>query len=217
MENKKISQKNKHKFIIIIRHGEVDNPKRIVYNRDNLMKKEDIIHLSEKGKKQLFKLGLKLKNLKIKPIYLWVSPEIRAIESAKELRKSLNLPIEIKDELDEVKADGPYLAGIKINQWEKTGNPYDEKIWQKYQHENPGLVVLRMSDIFWQMAEKLKRGQAGILLSHGDPICWLVNYLIFWQIPDYPAAKKNFNPKKGEAIILILDKNNKILSYSLLT
>ena len=40
------------KRILVIRHGELENPRGIVYNRDSVMG-EEIIHLSEKGREHV--------------------------------------------------------------------------------------------------------------------------------------------------------------------
>jgi broad specificity phosphatase PhoE len=48
------------KFILIVRHGELDNPENIVYNRDSVMKIP--IHLSALGKRHMLEIGQLIKS-----------------------------------------------------------------------------------------------------------------------------------------------------------
>lgn len=205
-----------NKKIIVIRHGEVDNPKDLAYNRDVVMKKEDIIHISQKGQDQLRRVGETIKKSGLNPVFLWVSPETRAIESTEELDKSFNLSYEIKSELDEVYAPGPYQKRITMSKWEILGNHYDRKIWAQYNHETPKDVVSRMTNIFWQMVGKLQPGQSGILLSHGDPTCWLLNKIILNEVPEYHQAQKNFFLHKGQAVVIEINQQNRLVKYTFL-
>lgn len=205
-----------YKKIIVLRHGELDNPKDLAYNRDSVMRPEDIIHLSQKGREKLRKVGETIKKSDLNPVLFWVSPETRAIESAEELNKSLNLSYVVKPELDEVYTPGPYRKGITMTEWETLENHYDQKVWIGYNHETPENVVVRMTKTFWQMADKLQAGQSGILLSHGDPTCWLLNKIILNQVPEYHQAQKNFFLNKGQAIVIELDQQNKIVKYAFL-
>jgi len=199
-----------------VRHGELNNPKEIVYNRDKVMQSEDIIHLSKTGEKQLMDLAKIIKNQQFRPRLLWTSPETRTVESAEALAQVLKVKLEKKQDLDEIYCPGPYLEKLKMPLWRKTGNPYDQKRWAKYDHEKPANTVKRLTRIFWQIVEKLKAGETGVLVSHGDPIMWLVNYLNYHDILDYPELQKRYYPKKGEAIIFILNLKNKILKHYLL-
>lgn len=204
------------KKIIVSRHGEIDNPRDLAYNRDSVMKKEDIIHLSQKGRDQLKKIGETIKKSGLNPVLLWVSPETRTIESAEELNKFLNLSYVVKPELDEVYTPGPYKKGITMSKWETLSNHYDRKIWAGYNHETPEDVVNRMTDIFRQMAGKLQSGQSGILLSHGDPICWLLNKIILNKVPEYHQSQKNFFLHKGQAVVLEINQQNKLVKHTFL-
>lgn len=73
-------------MILIIRHGELENPRGIVYNRDSVMRPEDIIHLSEKGCAQFPKLAVEIRRQNKMPTILWNNPETRAQESAEILQ-----------------------------------------------------------------------------------------------------------------------------------
>ena len=50
-----------NKYIILVRHGEPDNPKKIVYSLDEVMGKGNEIHITEYGKRQLKALGKVIK------------------------------------------------------------------------------------------------------------------------------------------------------------
>ena len=205
----KKSNPKKYKFIIVIRHGELDNPKRIVYNRDEVMKKEEIIHLSDYGKEQMRLLGELIKKRKFRVAKIFHSPETRVRESTHELNKILRvIDVAVKKELDEVYGPGGYIEGINIDQWENDmrGDAYDESRWGKYHHEKPEEIIKRMEKIFWEIERSLKIGETGILVSHGDPIAWWINYKL----------RSLFYPKKGEAIVVIVDSQGKIFSHYIL-
>ena len=75
----------KYKYIIFVRHGEPNNPKHIVYNLDEVMRKEDIIHLTVYGKKQLKALGRVIKKKGFNVVKILHSNQTRVIESSKAL------------------------------------------------------------------------------------------------------------------------------------
>ncbi len=211
----------KNKFIIILRHGLLSNSKNITYNRDEVMKKEDIIHLSKEGKKQVELVGMTFKNKKFNIKELWYSPQTRTSESAYELNKILKLPkFALKKEygLNEVYAPGPYLEKIPHDYWIKVlvGNAYDEKRWLKYRHEKPSDVIRRIDKTFWRMAKVLRGGETGILISHGDPMAWWINYQISGKTPDPQKLRSLIYPKKGQAIVCTISFDNKFIKYNLL-
>lgn len=206
------------KEIILLRHGEFDNPSGIVYNRDSLMRKEDIIHLSSEGRKQIRELGDFIKEKKIKVKVIVSSPQTRALESAEELRKVLGLSsVEISDLLDDVYCPGPYLEKMSMIEHEKRGgNVYDKNRWGKYNHETPEHAIERMRLIFHQTAQRLNISEAGILVSHGDPIAWFANTINGEKIPDPDDLRSQIYPSKGNGILYLIDGNNKITNQYML-
>ena len=65
--------------------------------------------------------------------------------------------------------------------------------------------------------KKLKAGETAILLSHGDPIAWFINYKIMGKLPD-PKKLRNLNyPNQGEGIVIVLNSKDKIIEYYRLT
>ena len=204
------------KFVAIVRHGELHNPKGIIYNRDVNTKPEDIMHISEKGKKQLHAAGEVMKERIFRVGNVYASPETRAQESADALIKVMSLsskPLAC-EALDDVYAPGAYAERLTMTQWEKLkGDAYDDKRWDKYHHEKPEAVTSRMVDFFWQTAGQLKVGQTGVLISHGDPIAFLINYLVDGKIPPPISLRDHIYPRKGQATIFIIDSQGKIFSH----
>ncbi|MBU0618612.1 histidine phosphatase family protein [Patescibacteria group bacterium] len=200
------------KFIIIIRHGELNNPKKIVYNRDAVMKPEDIIHLSAEGKKQLVNLGQLITRLELDCQRIFSSPESRTQESAEILGAILNIKITITDDLDEIYAPGPYLEGLLLDQWQKSdGNCYDLQTWGKYKHESREDVLSRMKRAFKQTVQFLQPGESSILVSHGDPIAFLANWLVSGKIHDPTTLREAIYPSKGTGIIAAVDPEGSVI------
>lgn len=206
------------KEIILLRHGEFNNPSGIVYNRDKLMRKEDQIHLSIKGKMQMQELGNFIKGKGIKVKMIISSPEFRTLESAQELQKALGLPkIEISDLLDDMYAPGPYLEGMNMAEHEKRkGNVYDKNRWGKYHHETPRHAIGRMRLVFHQTAQRLNISEACILISHGDPIAWFANTINRETAPNPQDLRSQIYPSKGNGILYLIDRNNKITNQYML-
>lgn len=127
------------KFIALARHGELANPKNIVYSRDAYMKPEDIIHISDAGIIQMHELGKALINKGMKVVRIYTSPETRAIESSAELARSLgDVEIVVNGDLDDVFSPGPYKEKMTMDQLVAVGgNVYEGEKWEKYNHEKP--------------------------------------------------------------------------------
>ncbi len=199
------------KQIYLIRHGELANPKGIVYSRDSLMRSVDIIHLSDIGRTQFLSLAEEMKKQGKIPDLLWSSPETRAQESAEILRAELCLDrVLIKPDLDDVYAPGMYLEGMLMAEFEATAvNSYDLKRWKKYKHETAQELTKRMLAIVDKMVTKLVMGQIGALISHGDPIAFLLNYLQDGIIPN-PAEIRNmmYSPKGSATLLTYSDTND---------
>lgn len=201
------------KEVILLRHGDISNPERIVYNRDNVMRRGEEIHLSREGRRQIVELGNLIKEKKIKVKFIISSPEIRALESAQELQKVLRLPdIEISDLLDDIYAPGPYIEGMNMNEHEaRKGNIYDRDRWGGYNHETPELAIERMRLIFNQATQRLEVSEACIIISHGDPIAWFANTVNNRRIPNPQNLRAQIYPSKGNGILYVVDKENNII------
>lgn len=192
------------KKVLVIRHGELKNPRGIVYNRDSVMQDEDIIHLSAYGQAQFVALATEISLRGLVPYILWTSPAVRAQESAQILQQRLGItPVNIEPDLDDTYAPGPYIEQLTMTEWEQlNGNAYDEERWGKYGHETTTALTERMVGVMARMVAKLSDGQVGAMVSHGDPIAFLLNYLKDGVIPDPASIRNMLYPPKGSATLL---------------
>ncbi len=206
------------KFIIVVRHGLLHNPKNIAYNRDSNMKKEDWIGLSDLGKEKLRNLAKLIETRKFRINQILTSPETRTVESLKSMNDILRIQdTKIDEDLDEIFAPGPYKEGLTIKFWEGIhGNTYDRNRWGSYNHEEVQTIIDRMNRVFWKAAKSLKKGEAAILVSHGDPIAWWINHQITGKEPDPARQSELLYPAKGQAIVAILDSQGKWFTHYLL-
>lgn len=207
------------KFILVLRHGELDNPKSIVYNHDSVMNPADIIHLAAAGRDQMKEVGQILKQRAFQVSRILASPEIRARESAEALlaQQVGAAKVEIAAELDDVYAPGPYIEGMRMAQLEAIGgNVYERNRWGQYNHEPAESLIKRAKQVFWSVAGSLKIGETGVLVSHGDLIGWLMNTLVEDQIPTPENLRSLIYPNKGEGMVVVLDSDNALFTtYSL--
>jgi len=198
------------KFVLIVRHGELDNPEDIVYNRDSVMKTP--MHLSTIGEKHMYELGQLIKAKGFNLTRIFSSPEIRAQESVAQLNKTLKLPVEIVNDLDDVYAPDPYNEGWKMDKLIALGgNSYNLP-----HTERPENLVRRMLDVFNMASDSLKTGQSTILLSHGDPIAFLVYMLKTNSVLNPEKIRQVQFPKKGQVMVTVIGANKKLLTLYLL-
>lgn len=206
------------KYIHLVRHGEPDNPKKIVYNLDEVMKEEDVIHITNYGRHQLRALGNVIKKLGFEVVRIRYSDQVRAVESV----QALNIALQVKDiraepRLKDVYAPGAYLEGLSMHEWrEQKGDAYDQVRWKKYSHESPESVIERFNSVFQETASNLEADQTAILLSHGDPIAWFTNFKVSGKIPNSKKLRSLIYPVQGQAIVVVLDSENNIVKHYLL-
>jgi len=201
----KKSFKNK-KFVLIVRHGELNNPRNIVYNRDTVMKSP--IHLSALGKKHMQEVGELIKAKKFNLTKIFTSPETRAHESVTELNKTLKLPVETVDDLDDVFAPDPYNKGWKMDKLMSLGgNSYNLP-----HTESPENITQRMFNFFNTTVANLKVGQAAILLSHGDPIAFLIYKLTTNSVLNPERIRQVKFPKKGQVTVAVINADETLSS-----
>lgn len=145
--------------IYLVRHGEVHNPKQVVYGRI------PGFYLSETGRAQAMKLGNHLAGKKLSAIY--ASPLERTHETATYIHKHhghLNI---IPDErIIEcfTPLEGESIEVVEKNNW----NFYEPEFLEKG-GESLEDIWNRMSEFF---SEKVKQhsGESIAVVSHGDPI-----------------------------------------------
>lgn len=204
-----------NKYIILVRHGEPDNPKKMVYNLDEVTKKEEITHITDYGKKQLRALGKVIIKKGFRVVKFRYSNQTRAVESAISLNKVLKVKdFKIEPGLKDVYAPGPYLEKLSLVEMKKIkGEVYLDKRWDKYQHENPTSVTKRIDSVFRKTATELKPGQTVILLSHGDPIAFWINKNVSGKYPNPKKLRDLIYPKQGEGIVIVINPENKITGH----
>lgn len=209
---------NQFKYIILVRHGEPDNPKQIVYNLDEVMRKEDIIHITDYGRRQLEALGKVILEKGFKVDKIRYSNQTRVVESAQALNEVLKVKdSKIESRLRDVYAPGGYLEGMKIGELMKNpGYVYDNKNLNKYNHEEPQNIVKRITTVFTETIKTLEVGKTAVLLSHGDAIAFFINFQLTGKIPDPKRLRSLTYPNQGGGIVIALNKENKIVDHYLL-
>ena len=207
--------KEKYKYIILVRHGEPNNPKKIVYNLDEVMKKEDINHITVDGKKQLRALGKVINQKKFRVVRIRYSNQIRAVESALEINKALKVKdAKVEPRLRDVYAPGGYLERMTMDELKRQpGNIYNRSRWRKYHHETPESIIKRFDDVFQETKNNLKSDETAILLSHGDPIAWWINFKVMNKLPDSKQLRNLIYPVQGQGLMVVLDSENKIIKH----
>ncbi len=188
--------------VIIVRHGKFLNPSGIVYNRDSVMEQKDWIHLSKEGEKQIQTLAETMISRKFHVTTIWTSPSSRAKESAAILAKTLGVPdVQIQDMLDDVLSPAPYRQRMTMTQLEGLkGDVY------ALAQETPQIIAQRMKQTFLMMANHLHQGNAGVLMSHGDPTAWLLRDIIQGTLPSPKDLRGAFYlPKAGAAAVFLSD------------
>jgi len=187
--------------IFLIRHGEIDNPKKIIYGRNVDLK------LSFKGKEQINLLAKKIKSFNYKIDKIYTSPLLRAIESSDILCKVLRIKNkEIEQNLTD--DDMPGLAGKSLemlSQFNPDGmDQYSEK-YIKLGNESMSNVIRRVKRAFFEIFKK-NEGKTIIIVSHGNPIYFLLFYLLnpLKKIPPMKVLLRNY-PEKGSAVKLVIE------------
>lgn len=211
------------KVIVLARHGEVAvEPTDLVYNRDVHMKPEDIVHISREGEEKMRDLGELILQNGFDSVLLWVSPEIRAQESAQALNRVLNIGrVEMREEVDEIDSPNGYLAGVTMEEHRTIAEDLARlaEIEKLYPAEDQYHVADRMEVAFRDMAGRLKIGETGIILSHGHPLAFLTHKLLY---PDreIPSGNELYKTElycpKGNALAVIMDVADSIVNLNFL-
>jgi broad specificity phosphatase PhoE len=148
----------------LVRHGQVHNPRRIVYGRLPGWT------LSEKGRAQAEEVARHLAGRPI--VALYSSPLERARETAEILGRALGLPVQVRDSLTEAA-----LAA----QWEGMSWPHvwltHRRAWQTYRRRPLEMSAPEpLAALAQRMAAALRAicsehpGREVVAVSHGDPI-----------------------------------------------
>lgn len=161
-------------IIYFVRHGEVYNPKKVLYGR------LPGFSLSNEGKKRITEISKYFKDKNSR--YLYSSPLLRTRQTARIIGKSLRLIPKISYLLNEV---GIYCQGIQLSEYKNNIQPhmYDQVNLDKGQ-ESLESIKNRMTK-FLNMIVKKHNGITVIVVSHGDPItilkATLENKMFTWK------------------------------------
>lgn len=201
--------------IFLVRHGEIDNPNRIIYGRNI-----DLL-LNKQGEKQIINLAKSIKKMEYHPTKIFTSPLSRAVKSAKILasffsinRKNLRIDNNLIDN------SIPVFAGQKLSELEKLYkrgiDEYNEQ-FIKRGNESKEQIITRM---FFALRKIIKEnfGETVIIVSHGDPIWLLLFRLVNITSKDIPLSSnyiKSDYLEKGEAWRLIFDKDYSLIDKNL--
>lgn len=178
--------------IYFLRHGEVENPKKILYGR------LPGFGLSENGVRRIEEVARELKNKKIDHMY--VSPMRRTIQTAGILVKELNLKPIISRLL--IETDDIH-AGISLEIFKRDIQPhlYDDRFVKQGQ-ESIASQVDRMMHFVKNMEIK-HPGKTILAVSHGDPIMILKAKIL--GVPFTWEFKRSIYLQPGHYITVLCD------------
>lgn len=149
--------------IYLLRHGEVHNPKQIVYARLPRFK------LSKKGIEEITETALFLKDKNIKAIYS--SPLLRARQTAEIIKSTLGIKQGgIVEQVSEV------VTSLQGESNEKLQLDYYSPPILKKSDESMEQIAKRMLSAM-EILAKHNHGKSITVISHGDPIMILQAYL----------------------------------------
>lgn len=180
--------------IYFLRHGEVENPSKILYGR------LPGFGLSDNGVKRIKAVTEELKHKKIDFIY--VSPMRRARQTADILSHELNLKPKISRLL--IETDDIH-AGIPLEIFKRDIQPhlYDDRYVNQGQ-ESIGSQADRMLRFVKKM-ENLHSGKTVLAVSHGDPIMILKSKIL--RVPFTWEFKRSIYLQPGHYITLLCEKS----------
>jgi broad specificity phosphatase PhoE len=181
--------------IYFIRHGQVYNPKKILYGRLPYFK------LSDQGKKEIQMLAYKFQKIKISTIFS--SPMLRTKQTACIVKGTKNVQIHVSQLLNEVQL---FCEGVSTDYYEK----YIQKDLYKSENISKGQesiesIAHRMVQ-FVQKTHRIYRGKKIIAVTHGDPILILKAHTM--DIPFDWKYKKDHYPKVGNVLQLEYSNNH---------
>jgi broad specificity phosphatase PhoE len=197
-------------IIYLIRHGEVNNPKKVVYGRTAAAP------LSNEGKNQIKLLAEKLKKDEVTPFIILSSPLKRAVESTEIIRNVfIGTPVLYKNGLTEV--DMGSFVGKLLAFRDGIGDFYHAKEYQNMQVERPEAIVGRMYQVILKIL-KTYRGKTIFVVGHDQPFEFLIWKLIHpsENIASIVEIKKMYLMLTGQAWKLVLTANAKVVEKELI-
>lgn len=184
--------------IFFVRHGEVDNPNKIIYGRF------PGFGLSKKGKEQIAKTAQILAKNKISAIYS--SPLLRTKQSARIISKALGLPTHYSDKLLEVKSPMEGKTRRYVLENTISYNVFASKESNSAGETIQG-VALRMKKFIAEIRKKYVRTNV-VAVTHGDPI--MIVKAIIRGLPLVISSLRPTNTKDymGHAEIYVAEFNS---------
>lgn len=201
-------------IVFIIRHGEIDNPRKILYGRTIDMK------LNDRGRSQIKNLAKKLVKQGEVPEKTFTSPLSRDHESAEILIKELKLKSQPIIERELIDVDIPFLAGKSMNERKKIHKSGEDEYSKKYVklgNEFRANIVKRMKKTFDRIV-KNNLGKTVAIVSHGDPIQFLLFKLSNpnKKVPSMSILVNENYPPKGRATKIVVNEKGVVTERKLI-
>lgn len=185
-----------------VRHGEVENPKRILPGR------LPGFHLSTKGKKQAQQTAIYLKQYPIRSIYS--SPMDRCLKTAQIIQQTIGkMPIITESNLTEVRTprEGESLTRLEKDEFnffrpqflKKGGETIDEILERTLSSLN---AIIRDNS-----------GHEVIIVTHGDIIMFLKMKLL-WKRVKFSLSRGPFYPSPASILSLKFDESRTLIQSS---
>ena len=178
--------------IYLLRHGEVENPKNVLYGR------LPGFHLSKFGREHVRRTAQKLIGKGIEKIYS--SPLERAVETSTIVLEELGL--DDKDLIiDErlIESDLTKWQGTSLEEYKKKVvfklSPKTQKEFEPIVHAGERVLSVINGPI-------LERGKNALAVSHGDPLVGaLIDITNDWSFVEVDTLEKKYI-KKGEFVVI---------------
>ncbi|TSC85047.1 MAG: hypothetical protein G01um101413_431 [Parcubacteria group bacterium Gr01-1014_13] len=197
--------------IFLIRHGDLENPKGIIY--------DGTISLSEFGKEKMRVLGRIFRKSGVVPDVVVSSDFLRAMQSSAEIMSNypgLNLSIEPDPRLQD--PDSPDMFGRSLVWLAEIIDPYTHPALQNLRIERPPSFTARMVAAIKDILAKYQ-GKTVFVVSHGDPTAFAM-----WQLlnpgKSLPSLRELKNEKgrvmyleKGEAWRVLFDDAGNVIEH----
>lgn len=170
-------------IVHLVRHGEVHNPKRILYGR------LPGYHLSERGRNMAHATAADLADHHV--THLVSSPLQRAQETAAAFEEKLGLTIETDDRVLEAgnQLEGLHIKGVRSALW----NP---KLWPKLRRPSEpswGEPYTEICDRMWEAVDSVRKaalGSEAVIVSHQLPIVMIQRDVRGQSLAHNPAARQ---------------------------
>jgi broad specificity phosphatase PhoE len=148
----------------LVRHGQVDNPRRVVYGRLPGW------HLSDKGRRQAEAVARRLAGRGVSALFS--SPLERARETADIIARALDVPVQVRDDLVESALAARWEGLLWLQVFTRRHREW--RTYRKRPHELDAperldRLAARMSAAVRSLAAAHRGGQI-VAVSHGDPI-----------------------------------------------